>query len=135
MPLAGRSSVAMIALRGIISVAIATLTLIARFVPPTKLSGGTRWTLLAIVVGLGLTWALTELLKLGLERLVGFRYLHRRRRDRGALIGLAAGLALIVANVVVFALGHHFKVRGLQTAGVSGILTGAQVAMWSFLLR
>jgi len=144
MPLAGRSSVAMIALRGIISVAIATLTLIARFVPPTKLSGGTRWTLLAIVVGLALTWILTELLKLGLERLVGFRYLHRRRRDRGAIIGLAAGLALMVASGVLFAVGHHLNARGsqiaglargLQTAGVSGVLTGAQVAMWSFLLR
>ena len=144
MPLAGRSSVAMIALRGIISAAIVTLTLIARFVPPTKLSGGTRWTLLAIVVGLALTWILTELLKLGLERLVGFRYLHRRRRDRGAIIGLAAGLALMVASGVLFAVGHHLNARGsqiaglargLQTAGVSGVLTGAQVAMWSFLLR
>src|SRR5438128_2172957 len=95
---AGRRVILRIALRATAALTIAALAGTARFVPGTRLSDGTRWTLVAIAVAIGLGWVLTELMKLGLERLVGFRYLHRGRRSRWASIGIGAGLALLAAG-------------------------------------
>jgi lipoprotein-releasing system permease protein len=136
MPPADRASALLIALRSIIALAIGVLAVAARFAPPTWISGGTRLTLLAIAVGLALTWVLGELLKLGLERLVGFRYLLLRgRRNRWLPILLFANLALMILGFIVFGLAHHFQKRGLQTIGVIVILWAAHFAIWAFLLR
>jgi lipoprotein-releasing system permease protein len=131
---AGRRVITKILLRALASLTIAALVATSRFAPATKLTDGTRWTLLAIAAAVGLGWALTELLKLSLERLVGFRYLHRGRRSRWASIGLVTGLALVIIGFVTFGLAHHHS-RAAETAGVVGILAGGLLAVVSFLLR
>src|SRR6185436_10867655 len=136
-PLGSRVT-ARLVLRIVLTLTITALAGTSRFAPGTKLSEGTRWTLLAIAVAVGLIWVVGELLKSTLERLVGFRYLHRGRQSRGATIGLAVGLGQIAIGFALFAAGHHSQVghsRGLETAGVSMILTGGLVAVVSFLLR
>ena len=80
----GRRVILRIALRAAAAVAIAALAGLSRLAPGARLTDGRRWTLLAIAIAIGLGWVLAELLKLGLERLVGFRYLHRGRRSRWA---------------------------------------------------
>jgi lipoprotein-releasing system permease protein len=133
---AGRRAIVRIALRAAATLTIAALVGVSRFVPGTRLSDGTRWTLLAIAVAIGLGWVLTELLKLGLERLVGFRYLHRGRRSRWATIGLVAGLTLVVVSFVVFVLARpEHRHRVIETAGVVGILIGGLLAVVGFLMR
>src|SRR5262245_15035156 len=126
---AGRHVIARIVVRALVSLTIAALAGTSRFAPGTKLSEGTRWTLLAIAVAIGLIWVVAELLKSTLERLVGFRYLHRGRQSRGALIGLGVGLAQVVIGFAVFAIAHRFHARPLETAGVGVILTGGLVAV------
>ena len=141
MPPAAGASALLIALRSIMALAIAVLTLVFRFAPRTRLSDGTRWTLLAIVAGLALAWVLGELLKLGLERLVGFRYLLIRRRNRWGSILLGAFLSLMVVGFVLFGIARHYEItrhyqlRGIQTIGVIVILWSAHNAIWTFLLR
>ena len=131
----GRRVLVTIVLRAMAALAIAALAGTSRFAAATKLSDGARWTLLAIAAAIGLGWALIELLKLGLERLIGLRYLHRGRRSRWASVGIAAGLALVAVGFVVFTLAHPHHVRGLETAGVVGILVGGLLAVVAFLLR
>jgi len=132
----GRRVLVTIALRVVAAAAIAALAATSRLAPPTKLSDGTRWTLLAIAVAIGIGWVLIELLKLGLERLVGFRYLHRGRRSRWASVALVAGLGLVVVGFVVFALAHpQHQHRAVETAGIVGILLGGLLAVVAFLLR
>jgi lipoprotein-releasing system permease protein len=132
----GRRVIVRIALRATATAAIAALAGVSRLAPGARLSDGTRWTLLAIAIAIGLGWVLTELLKLGLERLVGFRYLHRGRRSRWATIGLVAGLGLVVVGSVVFAIAHpEHRHRFFETAGVVGVLVGGLVVLVAFLLR
>jgi lipoprotein-releasing system permease protein len=78
--------------------------------------------------------ALGLLFSLGLERLVGMRYLHRGRRSAGARVGLFAGLLLMAVGFAVFALvrGHS---RSVETVAVLTVLTGGLVAVVAFLLR
>jgi lipoprotein-releasing system permease protein len=130
----GRPVILLVVLRSVTALAIAALAVVSRLPPATRLSDGTRWTLLAIAVALAVGWVLVEVMKRGLERLVGFRYLHRGRRSAGASIGLAVGLAQVAAGFVLFALAHG-RSRGLETAGVVFILAGAKLAIISFLLR
>jgi lipoprotein-releasing system permease protein len=130
----GRRVIVKILLRALASLTVAALVGTSRFAPATKLTDGTRWTLLAIAVAVGLGWVLSELLKLSLERLVGFRYLHRGRRSRWATIGLVGGLALVIVGFVTFGVAHHHS-RVAETAGVVGILAGGLLAVVSFLLR
>jgi len=131
-----RRIILLIALRIVVSVAILALVGVSRFAPAMWLTDGTRWALLAIAVALGLGWVLGELLKLGLERLVGFRYLHGGRRTRWALIALTAGLGVMVVGFLVFLLVRREHAhRVVETAGVVCILVGGLVAMIGFLLR
>src|SRR5262249_34303711 len=83
---------------------------------------------------IAVAWVVVEIMKQGLERLVGFRYLHRRKPNRLAWIGLAVGLAQMAVGFAVFLLAHGHHHRGLATAGISCILTGGNVAIVSFLL-
>ena len=85
-------------------------------------------------VALLLGWALAELLTYDLERLVGFRYLHRGRRSRWAPHALAVGGALVAAGVVMFVAAHG-RARGIETAGIVGILVGGLIMVVAFLLR
>src|SRR3954453_9449190 len=101
-----RRLIGKILLRALASLTVGALVATSRFAPATKLTDGTRWALLAIAVAVGLGWVLTELLKLSLERLVGFRYLHRGRGSRWAWIGLAVGAGLIFVGFVGFAIAH-----------------------------
>jgi lipoprotein-releasing system permease protein len=82
------------------------------------------------VLGVGLA----DLFTLGLERLVGMRYLHRGRRSRGARIGLLAGLGLVALGFGLFALAHGHS-RAIETVAVLGVLCGGLVAVVAFLLR
>jgi lipoprotein-releasing system permease protein len=133
---AGRRVIERIVPRIMTSFAIVGLVGAARFAPATRLSDGARWAMLAIAVALGLGWVLIELLKLSLERLVGFRYLHRGRRSRWAWIGLAVGAAFIFVGFVGFAIAHpHHRFRIIETAGVVFILVGGLVSVVAFLLR
>ena len=135
-PLTPRATVWLV-LRSVWTLVILVLLGSAQFARGINLSDDARWTMRAIAVAVGLIWVVAELLKSTLERLVGFRYLHRGRQSRGASIGLAAGLALVAIGFAVFALAHHARVgsRALETAGVSAILAGGLVAVVSFLLR
>ena len=92
------------------------------------------WTLVAVDVALLLGWALGELLTFDLERLVGFRYLHRGRRSPWALRGLVGGGALVVAGVVMFVVAHG-RARGVETAGIVSILLGGLIVVVAFLMR
>jgi lipoprotein-releasing system permease protein len=92
------------------------------------------WTLVAVDVALLLGWALAELLTFDLERLVGFRYLHRGRRSRWAPRGLVAGGVLVVAGVVMFVAAHG-RARGIETAGIVSILVGGLIVVVAFLMR
>src|ERR1017187_10205994 len=85
---------------------------------------------IAGLLGLGMS----DLFTLGLERLVGLRYLHRGRRSRGARIALVAGLSLMAVGFGLLALVHA-RLRGLETVAVIGILVGGLVAVVAFLLR
>ncbi len=85
---------------------------------------------LAAVLGLGLG----EMFTLGLERLVGLRYLHRGRGSRGAQVALVAGIALVALGFGVFMLVHG-RSRVVETAAVLGVLAGGLVAVVAFLLR
>ena len=97
--------------RWILMLAAAALAGGAAFRPADRLTLG------AIAVAVALTWALAEMFALGLERLVGFRYLHRGKRSRWASIGLVAGLALVAVGFVVFALAHpQHRHRIIETA-------------------
>jgi len=135
-PLTPRATVWLV-LRSVWTLVILVLLGSAQFARGITLSDDARWTMRAIAVAVGLIWVVAELLKSTLERLVGFRYLHRGRQSRGASIGLAAGLALVAIGFAVFALAHQARVnsRALETAGVSTILAGGLVAVVSFLLR
>jgi lipoprotein-releasing system permease protein len=122
--------------RAVLVLTIAALLGVSRFGPGTKLSDGTRWTLLAVAVALILGWVLAALFNLGLERLVGLRYLHRGRRSRWASIGLVAGVGMVIVGFVVFAIAHpQHRHRVVETAGVVCILTGGLLAVVSFLMR
>jgi lipoprotein-releasing system permease protein len=85
---------------------------------------------IAGLLGLGMA----DLFTLGLERLVGLRYLHRGRRSRGARVALAGGLLLMAVGFGLFALVHG-RSRALETAAVVSILVGGLVAVVAFLLR
>ncbi len=85
---------------------------------------------IAGLLGLGMA----DLFTLGLERLVGLRYLHRGRRSRGARVALAGGLLLMAVGFGVFALVHG-RSRALETAAVVAILVGGLIAVVAFLLR
>ena len=77
---------------------------------------------------------LADLFTLGLERLVGMRYLHRGRRSRGARLALVVGVALMVVGFGLFSLAHG-QSRALGTAAVLGVLAGGLTAVVAFLLR
>ncbi|HEY7374557.1 MAG TPA: FtsX-like permease family protein [Polyangia bacterium] len=136
MPPADRRVILRSLLRFVAALAMVGLATAFQFAPAAWLSDETRWTLLAIAVALGMGWVLVELLKLGLERLVGFRYLHRGRRSRWALIGLAVGVASMVVGFVVFALVRpEHNHRAIETVAVVWILVGGLFAVVSLLLR
>ena len=84
---------------------------------------------LAGLLGLGLG----ELFALGLERLVGLRYLHRGRGSRGSHLALVAGIVLVALGFGVFALAHG-RSRAVETVAVLGVLAGGLVAVVAFLL-
>jgi lipoprotein-releasing system permease protein len=133
---ADRRVIPRIVMRVVAALVIAGIGGLAWFGPATRLAEGTRWTLVAIAVALGLGWVLAELLKLGLERLVGFRYLHRGRRSRVALIMLASAAALTIAGFIVFTLVRpEHRHRALETAAIVFILLGGLGVVISVLLR
>ena len=93
-----------------------------------------RTTLIEAAVAGLLVVGLADLFTLGLERLVGMRYLHRGRRSRGARLALVVGVALMVVGFGVFSLAHG-RSRALETASVLGVLAGGLTAVVAFLLR
>jgi lipoprotein-releasing system permease protein len=90
------------------------------------------WLEIAVAIGLGL--GLGDLFTLGLERFVGFRYLHRGRRSPGARVVLFGGLGLVAVAFAAF-LTAHGRSRPLETVSVIAVLIGALVAVVAFLLR
>jgi lipoprotein-releasing system permease protein len=108
--------------------AVAGLAVAAIFLP------GRRFMLLEAAVAGLLGVGLGDLFTLGLERLVGMRYLHRGRRSGGARAALAAGVGLIGVGFGVFALAHGHS-RPIETVAVLGVLAGGLTAVVAFLLR
>jgi len=108
--------------------AVAALAVAAIFLP------GRRFMLLEAAVAGLLGVGLGDLFTLGLERLVGMRYLHRGRRSGGARAALAAGVGLIGVGFGVFALAHGHS-RPIETVAVLGVLAGGLTAVVAFLLR
>ena len=98
----------------------------------TRLTDGTRWTLLAIAVAIGLGWVLAELFKLGLERLVGLPLpAPRAAIALGAASALVAGLALVVVGFVrVRRSRARTSSRVVETAGVVGDPRGRAAGAW-----
>jgi hypothetical protein len=103
------------------------------FVPAIALPSH-RTTLIGGAVAGLLAVGLASLFTLGLERLVGMRYLHRGRRSRGARLALVVGVALIVVGFGVFSLAHG-RSRAIETVAVLGVLAGGLTAVVAFLLR
>ena len=93
-----------------------------------------RTTLIEAAVAGLLVVGLADLFTLGLERLVGMRYLHRGRRSRGARLALVVGVALMVVGFGLFSLVHG-RSRAIETAAVLGVLAGGLTAVVAFLLR
>jgi lipoprotein-releasing system permease protein len=91
------------------------------------------WILVAVDVALLLGWGLAELLTYDLERLVGFRYLHRHKRSFWGRILLAGGGGLAAIGVVTFALAHGHA-RVIETVAIIAVLAGAMLAMIGLLL-
>src|SRR5579863_10346728 len=108
--------------------AVAGLAIAALLLP------GRRLTLIEVAVAGLLGVGLGDLFTLGLERLVGMRYLHRGRRSRGARLALIVGVALLVVGFGVFSLAHGHS-RPIETAAVLGVLAGGLVVVVAFLLR
>lgn len=90
--------------------------------------------LLAVALGLLLALGLGELFALGLERFVGLRYLHRARRVRSAMVGLAVSLGIVGLGMLAFFLARG-QSRTVETLAVVTILLGGLGAVASFLLR
>ncbi len=108
--------------------AIAAAALAAGFLPSQ------RWRLIVAAVAGLLGVGCADLFTLGLERLVGMRYLHRGRRSRGARVGLLVGLLLVAVGFGVFALAHGHS-RPIETVAVLSVLAGGLTAVVGFLLR
>lgn len=88
----------------------------------------------AVAGGLAIAWGLGELFALGLERLVGLRYLHRGRRSPAARAALYAGILLMVQSGILLA-ATHGRNRFFETTAVIGLLLGGLVFVVGFLLR
>jgi lipoprotein-releasing system permease protein len=114
--------------RLVLLAAIGAVAAAAAFLPAR------RMTLLEGAVAGLLGLGLGDLFTLGLERLVGMRYLHRGRRSHGARVGLVAGLVTIGIGFGLFALAHG-RSRPIETVAVLGVLAGGLVAVVAFLLR
>ncbi len=114
--------------RLIVAAALGGVAVAAIFLPSR------RFTLIEAAVAGLLGVGLGDLFTLGLERLVGMRYLHRGRRSRGAWVALGVGVALMATGFGVFALvrGHS---RALETVAVLGALAGGLTVVVAFLLR
>jgi lipoprotein-releasing system permease protein len=114
--------------RLIVAAALGGVAVAAIFLPSR------RFTLIEAAMAGLLGVGLGDLFTLGLERLVGMRYLHRGRRSRGAWVALGVGVALMATGFGVFALvrGHS---RALETVAVLGALAGGLTVVVAFLLR
>jgi lipoprotein-releasing system permease protein len=95
---------------------------------------GHREALGACALALLLILGLRELFSLGIERFVGFRYLHRARKPRGTMPALVAALAAVGLGFLVFFVtrGHS---RAGETVGVVCVLAAALAVVVVFLLR
>jgi hypothetical protein len=90
--------------------------------------------LVAAALGVLLALGLSELFALGLERFVGLRYLHRARRARSTMVGMALALGLAGLGLGLFfvARGHS---RSWETVGVVMVLLAGLGAVSALLLR
>jgi lipoprotein-releasing system permease protein len=93
-----------------------------------------RTPLAAAAAAVALVGAVGALFTLGLERLVGLRYLHRSRRPRGTRVALAvAVIGAALGFAVLFASRGRF--RAGETFGVIAVLLAALAGVLAFLLR
>jgi lipoprotein-releasing system permease protein len=91
-------------------------------------------TVAAVVVAGALAIVLFSLFRLGLERFVGMRYLHRARQSGGTRAAFIAGAALTVIGLVIF-FAAHGRSRPAETVGVVAVLLGALDLIFVFLIR
>jgi lipoprotein-releasing system permease protein len=107
----------------------ALLAGIAAFLRPAQREAfGACALALLLILGLG------ELFTLGLERLVGLRYLHRARRPKGTGVALVVGLGVVALGFAIF-LSSRGHSRALETVGVICVLIGALGVVIAVLLR
>jgi lipoprotein-releasing system permease protein len=100
----------------------------------TLLRPDVQGTVAAVVGGAALIAAVVALFSLGLERLVGLRYLHRSRRPRGTRGALIAAAAAVGVGFAVF-FASRGQSRVGETIGVITVLMGALAGVMAFLLR
>ncbi|HTA17871.1 MAG TPA: ABC transporter permease [Polyangia bacterium] len=87
-----------------------------------------------VALGALLVLGMSELFTLGLERLVGMRYLHRARKPRGTGVALVLALGLVAAGFAIF-FATHGRSRAGETIGIISVLVAALAVVVVFLLR
>ena len=121
-------------MRSRLTTRLVTAAVVAALAIAAILLPGRRFMLIEAAVAGLLGVGLGDLFTLGLERLVGMRYLYRGRRSRGARAALVAGFGLMAVGFGVFALAHGHS-RAIETVAVLGVLSGGLTAVVAFLLR
>jgi lipoprotein-releasing system permease protein len=88
----------------------------------------------AAVLAGALALGFFALFRLGLERFVGLRYLHRARQSGGTRAAFVVGVVSTALGIIVF-FASRGRWRGGETLGVVAVLIGTLDLIFVFLIR